>query len=79
MSHEDHNETGNALGTYVDPESGARETALHVATADAFVSLGWKKADKDDKVVSQSDLQTDALSQPVESTDAQADDKKKKG
>ena len=47
-------ETGvnNIPGTYRDPLSGVRETALNEPQADAFVRLGWVKTDTDDEVKS---------------------------
>lgn len=60
---------GNVPGTYRDPLSGVRETALNEPQADALVRLGWIKTDKDDEV--KGFVQLAELDQPNGSTSAE--------
>ena len=60
---------GNIPGTYRDPLSGVRETALNEPQADAFVRLGWVKTEKDDEV--KNAVQLTAPEQPNGSTSAE--------
>lgn len=62
-------DNGNVPGTYRDPLSGARETALNEPQADAFVRLGWELQDKTDKVTNVPPAAT--LEQPNGSTSAE--------
>lgn len=60
---------GNVPGTYKDPLSGVRETALNEPQADAFVRLGWELQDKTDKITTV--LPAETNDQPNGSTSAE--------